>query len=266
MYEDYWGLTSAPFANRLRVKPFYASPIHEEALARLLYAVEQGKSLAVLHGPAGCGKSQVLHVLAAEIRRTQRYLGALSVANLGECEFLIQLEKELRLGGTEGESSIVRWRRIHDFFQATWDAGLQTVLLVDGLEHAEDATVACIGRLVRLGQQSLAHLTVIAAFNRTKPTRPMKEFFELADMGVEVKPFERVETESYIHNRLESFGGPRSVFQADAIDQVQKATGGVPRDINRLCELALLAGMSESRKAIDRNLIASLAGENPLPE
>ena len=110
MYEQYWGLTSAPFASRLAARPFFAGPLHEEALARLLYCVEQDKSLALLHGPAGCGKSQLLYILSVQIRRTQRYLAAVYVANLNEGEFLGQLERELRLGGTESDSVGVRWR------------------------------------------------------------------------------------------------------------------------------------------------------------
>ncbi|MCA9073097.1 MAG: hypothetical protein KDA84_29445, partial [Planctomycetaceae bacterium] len=63
MYEQYWGLSSSPFANRLNQSAFFPSSVHEEALARLLYCVEQSKALAVLHGPRGCGKSQLLQTL-----------------------------------------------------------------------------------------------------------------------------------------------------------------------------------------------------------
>lgn len=266
MYEAYWGLTSAPFASRLATKPFYASPHGEEALARLLYCVEQDKSLAILHGPAGCGKSQLLYVLGKQVRRTQRYLAAVYVANLSEGEFLAQLERELRLGGIESDTLSLRWRRLRDFLRTTNDTGLQTVLVLDGLEHAEESVLLCIRRLVSMAHLSLARLTVILGLNRGKPSKGLKDLFELADMGVEIKPFERQETESYIQNRLEAFGGRRHVFQTDAIDQLQKLTGGVPREINRLCELALLAAMNESRKVIDQNLIASLSEENPLPQ
>lgn len=265
MYEHYWGLTSAPFTSRLGTKPFYASPIHEEALARLLYCVEQQKSLAILHGPTGCGKSQVLHILADQVRRTQRYLASVDVANLGEFEFLGQLERELRLGGTDSDSHSLRWRRLRDFFQSAHDAGLQTVLILDGLEHGQDSVLLGLRRLVSLSQQSLANLTVIASLNCGKLSKKLTELFDFADMGIEIKPLERQETESYIHNRLESFGGRRTVFQTDAIEQVQTLSGGVPREINRLCELALLAGMSESRKTIDRNLIANVSDENQMP-
>lgn len=265
MYEQYWGLSSAPFASRLATKPFYASPIREEALARLLYCVEQDKSLAILHGPAGCGKSQLLYILGKQVRRTQRYLASVYVANLGEGEFLGVLERELRLGGTESDALSLRWRRLRDFLRSTQDTGLQTVLVVDGLEHGEESVLICIRRLVATAQQSQAKLTVIGGLNRCPLSKGLKDLFELADMGIEIKPFERHETESYIHNRLESFGGRRHVFQTDAIDQLQKLTGGVPREINRLCELALLAAMNDSRKVIDKNLIASLSDENQLP-
>jgi general secretion pathway protein A len=265
MYEQYWGLTSAPFANRLAEQPFFAGPHHEEALARLLYSVEQNKSLALLHGPAGCGKSQLLCVLSEQVRRTQRYLAAVYIAQLNEWEFLGQLERELRLGGTDSDSLGVRWRRLMDFLRSTQEARLQTVLVLDGVEQAEDSVLLCINRIVGLSHQSLARLTVVAGLNRGTPSKRLKHLFDAADMGIEIKPLERQETESYIHNRLESFGGRRNLFQTDAIDQLQKLSGGVPREINRLCELALLAAMNESRNVIDRNLIASLSEQNVRP-
>ena len=64
MYQTYWGLSSAPFDNRLSASAFYESPHHEEALARLFYCIEEHRSLAVLHGPAGCGKTTMLIQLA----------------------------------------------------------------------------------------------------------------------------------------------------------------------------------------------------------
>ncbi len=265
MYEHYWGLTSAPFANRLGERSIYESPVHEEALARLLYCIEEHKALAILHGPAGCGKSQLLSIVAGQVRRTQRYFALVNSAEVCDREFLNHLDRELRLGGVESDSVSLRWRRLRDFFGSTQEAGLQTVLALDGLEHAEESVLGTINRLVSLHNQSLADLTIVASFNHGDVSSRLKELLELADMVIEVKSFERPETESYIHNRLESSGGQKTVFQTDAIDQLQQITRGVPREINRLCELALLAGMSDSLTAIDRKLIASLAAENQRP-
>ena len=40
MYANYWGLAETPFRNTLDARWFYESPVHEEALARLLFLIE----------------------------------------------------------------------------------------------------------------------------------------------------------------------------------------------------------------------------------
>lgn len=265
MYEHYWGLSFAPFANRLDEQGFYESSIHEEALARLYYAVEESKTLAVLHGPSGCGKSQLLSVLAGQVRRTQRFLVTGHLANMTEEDLLAHLDNQFRLGGGEGDSLRSRWMRLKDFLHVTGESGLQSVLLLDGLEDAEDSAVNAIRRLIRLAYHSDANLTVIAGLDHGTFSSAIHELLEVADLGIEVRPLDQRETESYVRTRLESAGSRREVFHQDAIDQLQSLTGGVPSEINRLCNLALLAGMSESRTAIDRELITGLTGENRLP-
>lgn len=265
MYEQYWGLNASPFANRLSQTDFYESSIHEEALARLLYCVEQSKALAVLHGPPGCGKSQLLHTLLNQVRRTQRFFARLHLGNLSESEFLDQLESQLRLEGQPSDPLWSRWLKLMDFFRTTHETRLQTVLLLDGLEETEDSTVLAIRRLVHLHHQASAHLTIVVSLNHGPLSENITELLELADMGIEVRPLGREETEGYVRNRLASAGTHQPVFQADALDQLQQLSGGVPREINRFCDLALLAGMSEARTAIDRQLMAGLGGESPLP-
>jgi general secretion pathway protein A len=265
MYEHYWRLSSAPFANRLDEQGFYESSIHEEALARLYYTVEQSKALAVLHGPVGCGKSQLMSVLAGQIRRTQRFLVISHLANMMEEDLLADLDNQFRLGGGEGDSMRSRWTRLKDFLQITGESGLQSVLLLDGLEEADDSAVNAIRRLIRLTYHQEANLTVIAGLDQGTFSPAIHELLEIADLGIEVRPLDERETESYVRTRLESAGSGREVFHPDAIGQLQNLTGGVPREINRLCDLALLAGMSESRTAIDRDLITGLAGETRLP-
>jgi general secretion pathway protein A len=265
MYEQYWGLSPFPFDNRVSGPAFYESPTHEEALARLFYCIEQDKALAVLHGPAGCGKSQVLSVLSEQIRRTQRFLAAGNLANLAEREFLRLLEVQLRLGGTDADGLTVRRRRLEDFFESTADSGLKTVLLLDGLERVEDSAVFALRRLVDRHNQRLADVTIILSLNPGRLSRSVKELLELAEMGVELPPLSQGQTEAYVQKRLGTAGSERTVFGADAMDELQQRTAGVPREINRLCDLALLAGMDENQTAIGRRLIANVAGEHKLP-
>ena len=57
MYEAYWGLEEKPFENTPNTKYFYYSQQHEEALARMLYVIQQRKGAALLTGDYGCGKT-----------------------------------------------------------------------------------------------------------------------------------------------------------------------------------------------------------------
>jgi len=63
MYTAYWGLSTAPFENVPNQDLFYESPQHEEALVRLVCAVEHKKGLAVLTGEVGSGKTTISRVL-----------------------------------------------------------------------------------------------------------------------------------------------------------------------------------------------------------
>jgi len=79
MFESYWGLTESPFANRQDVRWFHESPVHEEALARLFYVIEQRRGLGLLTGGSGAGKSLLLKVIGHQVRRTRRHLAAVDL-------------------------------------------------------------------------------------------------------------------------------------------------------------------------------------------
>lgn len=59
MYEKYWGLQEKPFENTPDPKFFYKSSKHEEALARLLYIIEEHKGFGILTGDYGSGKTLI---------------------------------------------------------------------------------------------------------------------------------------------------------------------------------------------------------------
>ena len=59
MYLDHFGLTAYPFSTAADPRFYYPSAKHSEALACLLYAVEQRKGFALITGEVGAGKSML---------------------------------------------------------------------------------------------------------------------------------------------------------------------------------------------------------------
>src|SRR5258708_4541956 len=97
MYTSYWGLSDIPFKNTLNPRCFYESAGHEEALARLMFLVEQHRRCGVLSGPSGTGKSLALEVLRREALRTGAEVALVDLRGCGGREMLWEVLATLGL-------------------------------------------------------------------------------------------------------------------------------------------------------------------------
>ncbi len=81
-------------------------------------------------------------------------------------------------------------------------------------------------------------------------------------------PLNPQETAQYVAHRLQAAGAARAIFDPSAIETLHRLTHGVPRRINRLCDLALLIGYAEERSAIGGSQIEAISEElvNVTPE
>ena len=52
-----------------------------------------------------------------------------------------------------------------------------------------------------------------------------------------------------------------AVFDTDALDSIHSMSGGVPRRINRICDLALLIGFAEEQDRITAEHVEAVAEE-----
>ena len=83
MYEKYWGLAEKPFENTPDPRFMYYSKEHEEALAKLLYAIKEEKGAAMLIGEPGSGKTLLSRVIIDELVKIKIYeVGLISIRSL----------------------------------------------------------------------------------------------------------------------------------------------------------------------------------------
>ena len=61
--------------------------------------------------------------------------------------------------------------------------------------------------------------------------------------------------------RVKAAGARRDILDASAFDEVYAISQGVPRAINRLCDLALLIGYAQAADVIRAEDIASVSEE-----
>lgn len=259
MYESYWGLSASPFSNRLSTRWFFESSIHEEALARLFYLIEQKQGFGLLSGVDGTGKSLTLKVLCEQVRRSQRQIAFINLLGLDAHEMLWSLALSLGLAPDETESRWNLWRRVTDQMHALQLTRTQTVFVFDHLERADPTCLSLLERLFCTAEDSAGLSTFITAVRTKELPRLSGLLSELADLRVELNPFQLDETTEFIHGMLAQAGSDREIFTSDAALQIHTQTEGSPRLIKRLCELSMIAGMASDKDQIDGALVDSVS-------
>ena len=112
--------------------------------------------------------------------------------------------------------------------------------------------------------EQLLHLadggcTLLIAADETAISRSLSSLLALVDLRIELSPLDRHETAYYVYESLKQAGAETQLFNPPALDAVFAATGGLPREIGRLCELSLLAGMADKRTTIDAETVREAA-------
>ncbi|MDA1163350.1 MAG: hypothetical protein O3B13_09630 [Planctomycetota bacterium] len=259
MYESYWGLSASPFNNRLSTRWFHESGVHEEALARLFYLVEQKRGFGLLSGGDGVGKTLTLKVLCEQVKRSQRHVAFTNLLGLDAHEMLWNLSLSLGLAPSESESRWNLWRRITDQMQSLQLTQMQTIFVFDHLERADTTCMSLLERLFCTAQDASGLSTFITAVRTKELPRLSGILSELSDLRVELHALQLDETHEFISDLLTQAGSDREIFTNDATLQIHSHTQGCPRLINRLCELSMIAGMAADKDRIDGALVNAVS-------
>jgi general secretion pathway protein A len=261
MYADFWGLAEIPFQNTRDPRWFYEGPGHEEALARLMFLVEHRRRCGLLTGPSGTGKSLVLELLRREAVRTGAEVALVDLLGCSSRELLWELLAAWGRSAGLDDSQYVLWRRVHDHVQANGFAQVPLVLILDHLERAHTDCIAAVERLQQLSAGGHAALTLILGVESDRAAGLGPTLREISDLRIELPPLDREQTQQYVETQLARAGADRPLFDLSAFDRLFDETHGVPRELNRLCDLALLAGMADQATHIDATIVSAAAEE-----
>lgn len=262
MWIEHWGLSADPFPDQDTL--FVPLPGHVEAVARLSHAVEAGHRLAVLGGATGLGKTRVLRQALTESRTPARRV-SLVTSPVDEAALIGGLADGLRLRSPVGDASpSACWRALEQGIRICALQGMRAVLAVDdGRALAVADGAGHLYRLVRLGGVVGCPVTVLLVDGQEEGRDPLAD----ADwtLAVKVKPLTRTEAEAYLTARLAAAGDGDSPFTARAIARLHLLSGGVPRGLNRLASLCLMAGAIRGLEAVSSELVDTVVSECHAP-
>ena len=260
MYEAYWELSEPPFDNSPNPKFFYLSPEHEEALVRLVYTVRHRKGCGMLTGEYGCGKTTLSRALIQRLEAERYEIGLLTNPSWTAIDFLREALYQLGVEARETTKSELL-HALNDVFFRNFREGRDTVLIVDEAQLIEDDAVFEELRLLmnfQTDDRFLVTLLLIGSPELRERVRHLKHLDQRITIRYHLNTLDDTHTAAYVTHRLKMAGRSTPIFTDEAIRLIFDFTRGTPREINNLCDVALLVGYTKRVKEVGDKIVAEV--------
>jgi general secretion pathway protein A len=256
MYQSYWGLHKPLFTPAAARESLAGSPVHAEALARLDFLRESRCPFGLLLGPPGSGKSILLAEFAERAERSGAVVAFSSAAVADEQSLLLPLATCLAAGVENGGASL--WRRITDRLEELKLENVAALLLLDDLDRASVKVQSLVERLLALAE---VPLTIVASARAESAGRISTRLLNQAALRIDLSPWNEAETSEYLTASLARAGRVQPAFDASAARRLFELSGGAPRKVNQLAQLALVAGAGQRLVQVDEATIDAVQEE-----
>jgi general secretion pathway protein A len=260
MYEAYFGLKERPYRISPDPRFLFLAPQHREVLSKCQYMISNKVGPVYVYGPIGSGKTSIARRIHQELELGEAYnVVLLSSPRLRSANaFLRTAMSEF---GVKTERSYDRsLSNFSKFLVERYEAGQTPVLLVDEAHDLGKPILELVKFLLNyetntqkllqillFGQNELA--TAIGGFPELK-----SRMFPTALAALNVE-----DTAEMIAWRFQMAGGQELPFSAGAIQEVFRYSLGLPREVCRICDLALLSAFTRKTKNIGPAIIQEVA-------
>jgi general secretion pathway protein A len=262
MYREFYGLKELPFGLTPDPRFIYFTPSHSEAMANLHFGIENGKGLIVVSGEVGTGKTTVLRWMMSRFSRAVM-VAYIFNPRLSVEEFYQHLANLMDLRQWTNKSDLLI--TLGKTLEARHQRGLRTVLIIDEAQGLSQAVLEEIRLLSNFELDDSKLLQIVLTgqpeLREVLNDMALRQLKQRIALRCEIKPLPSIEeTERYITSRLLVAGADRTdIFSQSAIDYIYRCSEGIPRQINNLCDNALLAGYASGEPVITRAIIEEVA-------
>jgi general secretion pathway protein A len=273
MYTSFFGLQEKPFAITPDPRYLYLSERHAEALAHLLYGINEAGGFIQLTGEVGTGKTTVIRSLLEQLPGHAEVALILN-PRVTPAEFLLTICEELHLPVSEGnrESTKSLMDMLGHYLLDAHARGRRVVLIVDEAQNLSFETLEQVRLLTNLETATTKLLQIILIGQ--EELRALLEQPDLRQLAQRItgryhlSPLSREETAGYVKHRMRVAGATAEAFTPSALREIHRLSGGIPRVINVVCDRALLGAFTREDHRVGAAYIRQAAAEvygRPVP-
>jgi general secretion pathway protein A len=264
MYTAFYGLREKPFQLSPDPRFLFLAESHREALAHLLFGIEEGEGFIAVTGEVGTGKTTLCRALLKRIGPTAE-VAIIFNPQLSAVELLEAIHVELGLP-IASRSRRELMEQLNRFLLEKKEHGRRVLLLVDEAQNLGPEALEQIRMLSNLETDTCKLIQIILLgqpeFDALLESPSLRQLRQRISVRWRLGPLTAAETAEYVRYRLRiAAGAPRDLFQESALREIHRRSGGVPRVINLICDRALLAGYAAGATTIDRPLVSKAERE-----
>ena len=266
MYTAFFGLGEKPFSITPDPRYLFLSERHAEALAHLLYGINEAGGFIQLTGEVGTGKTTIVRSLLGQIPKDAEVALILN-PRVTPAEFLLTICEELRISVPESERSSVKALvdALNRHLLDSYAQGRRVVVIVDEAQNLSPDVLEQVRLLTNLetATQKLLQIILIGQPELRDVLRrvELRQLAQRITGRYHLAPLSRRETMGYVRHRLRVAGAIGDLFTNGALAEVHHLARGIPRVINVVCDRALLGAYSQGQHRIPAKLVRRSVAE-----
>ena len=266
MYLSFFGLNEKPFAITPDPRYLYLSERHAEALAHLLYGINEAGGFVQLTGEVGTGKTTIVRSLLAQTPKNAEIALILN-PKMTAPEFLLTICEEIGIGvpdsATESLKDLVDI--LSGYLLRAHAGGRRVVVVVDEAQNLAPTVLEQVRLLTNLETNTRKLLQIILIgqpeLRELLARNELRQLAQRITGRYHLNPLTHEETAAYVRHRLRVAGATSDIFSPTALAEVYRLAVGVPRVINVVCDRALLGAYSMDRHRVTASLVRHAAAE-----
>jgi general secretion pathway protein A len=263
LYEQYFGLTEAPFSIAPNPQYLYMSNRHREALAHLQYGIGNN-GFILLTGEVGTGKTTVCRCLLDQLPGN---VDTAFVVNpkLTANELLATICDDLGVSYPENATSKILIDRLNAHLVNTIGNDRRTLLIIDEAQNLSVEVLEQLRLLTNLetNQRKLLQIILLGQpeLLDTLSKQSLRQLAQRITASFHLDALNKKEVAEYIAHRLSVAGARGNFFKRSAMDRIYSLSKGVPRVINLICDRSLLGAFAENKAIVSSRIVNKAAKE-----
>ena len=274
LYTDHFNFTERPFSLLPDPDFLFWSKAHARAFSILEYGLVTHAPLTVVTGEVGTGKTTLVQALLRHIDDNVT-IGLISNAQGGRGDLLRWVLSALDIRPDPSSDYVALFEQFQEFVISEYASGRFVVLIIDEAQNLTYEALEELRMLTNINSNKDEVLQLILLGQpelRYRITSPeLRQFAQRVTATYHIEPMDLKTARQYIRHRLMHVGGTGNEISPQAVRLIHETAQGIPRMVNKICDLALVYTASAGHKTVSLTTIKELIDDGvilptrPLP-